>query len=1205
MSLESLEIRHRIEEVGERFGLVIDTTSEGGLLAFTRLAHLRIDGRPLSAAAARARAEATGLTCTDLGIAFRWVGSAEPVEEALLRFLSSLYEADPEPFLELPPRGLAIPPSGALPQSTAWLERFYGGDFLPREKKPPVVDLRRSQGPFLRSVDESPLQIIDSASQIASLPGGFRADAVQAALDEGRFDEHLVASLDTRDTTQPWRERYADALRALVPPALCHVSFVSSGAEANEKALHIARKNGPGGRRVIAFEGAFHGRTLLALFATHNPAKRAAYQLPGYETTFIPFPVAEDPFADPPVPTGWRETWTNPEASREPLIGDEGDPWLASEVASLCALEAEIKQGNVLAVMIEPYQCEGGDRSATLRFFHGLRALTRGHGVPLIFDEVQSGFGLSGPFFWHRRFWMIDQHGRPDCPDLIVCAKRAQVGVVLSRWPDETPSLSHSAGLVRGRVHLDIIQGAPDHSEVVQKKLDDLAVRWPPGLVTRQRAFGDAFAFDLPSKAIAEHLINQRFYRGYMLYIAGERTLRYRLNRSMRASDIDLVFTIIERSIAALVEQAGGLGDGLFERMAECKAPAWVALGAMPSSPRAPDLTLLLADPRAETADRYLKAHGELALRDRQAGAAWLGLTAPRGSSALKTLRAADAAAFEAAVGVPLVHFAADVLGTRVRRITIAELDDLHETVVELEYASYEAARRDPLAYLRIVAKSEHGIFLLAEDPDGAVGMSFAAPLELWWGVDGPRQDPHFGRNNTLYSADITVAHRARGRGIGQRLRARQNREALAARRKDGLPRFAFITGRNRLGEADQMWEINRRLGAYTAAVYHGQYGEDGARARYYRLPLRRHDRRTFATTSGPDAVLDVAMGIATPTGPAHPTLVRARDLGVFDEAACTKLTVSNFITRPYARYAEALRELAPRGCRHMYFTSSLDEMVDKTCRALKHRRKEGRLAVGLWGGYLGHTTAAARSLTDFGAGGQKDRYFDWPLVPHPTLDPKGCAEMLERIAARPDEVLGVFVEAVQARTGTPLTQDAWALLCAFRDRTGIPLVLSETTTGRWRSGRGAWWLDGAEGDADLVLWWGGGQIGHIFTGERAWVETPVTLISTWDGDELSATRSLWQLYACRTADVPARAGQLEAGLREAGFDRVDGMGLYRVIRTNPMMAHVIVGGLARRGIRIGQLGDDRLLVCPPMTVTEDEIERLCRALKVIVSEHS
>ncbi len=167
---------------------------------------------------------------------------------------------------------------------------------------------------------------------------------------------------------------------------------------------------------------------------------------------------------------------------------------------------------------------------------------------------------------------------------------------------------------------------------------------------------------------------------------------------------------------------------------------------------------------------------------------------------------------------------------------------------------------------------------------------------------------------------------------------------------------------------------------------------------------------------------------------------------------ASNQLTVSNFITRPYARYAEYLRHLAPRGCNHLYFTSSADEMVDKSLRALKTLRTDGRVAIGVRGGYVGHTTAAARSLTDGDEG-----YFGWPRVAHPSADPASTVAELDAIVEREgaDALLGVYVEAVQAQTGRVLHGDAWRVLCAWRDRTGVPLVLLETCSGLYRSGRG------------------------------------------------------------------------------------------------------------------------------------------------------
>ena len=1201
--------RQRLEEVAERFGLFFDESVEASHvhLPFARFESVRVGGRPLAAEVAARRAADAGLKVNAEAVVLAITGDGvDHDEDALRRFLGGLAEEDPAAFFSAPAGGIHVPEDGKLPRSAAYLERFYGGQFVPREKKSIVVDLQRSRGPWLRSVDAEPIQIIDAASQIASLPAGFRPGPVQAALDAGHFDAHLLAA---HDAELPGTPAYAEAreyaceLTGFSAPWLRHVTYTNGGSEANEKALDIARRNGTGGRRIVAFEGSFHGRTLLPLFATWSPEKRARYQLEGYGVEFVPYPAAEDPYANPLLPVGWRSHWADATADRDRFRGD-GDPLLRAEVESLIAVEAQIRKGDMLAVLLEPYQCEGGDNAATRRFYHGLRALTRAYGVPLIVDEVQAGFGLSGSFLWQRNFWFLDADGKPDGPDLVTGAKRAQVGIVLSRWPDVRPSQAHGASLARGRVHLGLVHPPILLEDYVRQKLDELVESWPD-IVSRPRVYGDALAIDMPSAAILKHMIAQRFYQGYMVYPAGAKTLRYRLNRAMVPADVDVIFEIIDRSISALVAQAGGhMGDDLVARMDACTAPAWAPHPPHPPRrSRTPSLSALLANPRPETADLVLRAHGELSDADRAASAAHLRLPEDaRGLSALAALRAADAKEFEAAVGVPLLHFAADVLGTRIRRLTPAGFDQLIEAIVALETDAYEAARRDEVTYLRSVAGSDGGIVLVAEDPRGLVGMSFAGPLEMWWGVDGPRQDPHIGHENTLYSADVTVARRARGRGIGLRLRERQMREAMVARRPDGAPRYAFITGRNRVEAADTMWAVNQRLGAYTVAVYAGQYGEATGQTRYYRIPLRRADRRaTSPARQGPN-VLDFAQGVNAPTGAAHPLLVRALETGVFDEASLTKLTVSNFITPAYARYAEALRAVTPPGMAHMYFTSGNDEMVDKSLRSLRHQRGQARIAVSFDGSYVGHTTAAARSLSDVGgpAGAGPFGYFDWPRLPHP--NDAGCVAALDAVVAQHgvEALLGVYVETVQARTGRVLSRDGWAALCAWRDRTGVPLVLIETTTGFGRAGGRRWFSEQLEGHADLVLWWAGGQIGHVFASDRVFVSEPLQLISTWDGDELSATRLLWQLYATEGLDVGPAAHALGEVLNAVGLN-ASGAGLYRVVCMAPERAARLTTRLRERGVLVGRppLGEPGLiLIAPPVTVTVDEVARFGEALR-------
>ena len=127
----------------------------------------------------------------------------------------------------------------------------------------------------------------------------------------------------------------------------------------------------------------------------------------------------------------------------------------------------------------------------------------------------------------------------------------------------------------RGIAHLRLLQSIPSHEALLRERLADLTKRWSR-IVLRPRAFGDAFGFDLPCKEIALHLIAQRFYQGYMVYIAGQKTLRYRMNRGYSEAEIYEVFRVIERSLEALVKQAGGLGDDLIERMSRCQPPQWI-----------------------------------------------------------------------------------------------------------------------------------------------------------------------------------------------------------------------------------------------------------------------------------------------------------------------------------------------------------------------------------------------------------------------------------------------------------------------------------------------------------------------------------------------------------------------------------------------------------------------------------------------------
>jgi len=190
--------------------------------------------------------------------------------------------------------------------------------------------------------------------------------------------------------------RLAKRLCEVAPiPGAKKAIFFSTGAEAIENAVKIARA-ATGRPAVISFRGSFHGRTLLALSLTGSvqPYKQdfGPYAAEIYQT---PFPYAY---------RGW-----NTEATLADLNN---------------LLESEVGPKRVAAIVIEPVLGEGGFVPAPIDFMRGLRDLTERHGILLVVDEIQTGFGRTG------RFFAIEHSGVQ--PDLITVAKSLAAGFPLS-----------------------------------------------------------------------------------------------------------------------------------------------------------------------------------------------------------------------------------------------------------------------------------------------------------------------------------------------------------------------------------------------------------------------------------------------------------------------------------------------------------------------------------------------------------------------------------------------------------------------------------------------------------------------------------------------------------------------------------------------------------------------------------------------------
>jgi 4-aminobutyrate aminotransferase len=191
-----------------------------------------------------------------------------------------------------------------------------------------------------------------------------------------------------------------EELRKVVPPAMDSFYFANSGAEALENAVKIA-KAATGRQNIIVFNGSFHGRTHATMALTTSKT--------GYRTGFGPLPAG---IFVSPFPYAFHLGMSEEQASAYAL--EQLEYLLASQTAPK----------DTAAILIESVMGEGGYIVPPASFMKSLRELCDKHGILLIFDEVQSGFGRTGKWFALEHFGVV--------PDIMTAAKGIASGMPLS-----------------------------------------------------------------------------------------------------------------------------------------------------------------------------------------------------------------------------------------------------------------------------------------------------------------------------------------------------------------------------------------------------------------------------------------------------------------------------------------------------------------------------------------------------------------------------------------------------------------------------------------------------------------------------------------------------------------------------------------------------------------------------------------------------
>ncbi len=412
-----------------------------------------------------------------------------------------------------------------------------------------VFDVQNSRGS--RFIDAATgREFIDLYSFYASQPIGFnhpRFDRPDVQADLLAAAKIKVANSDV------YTVQYATFIqtfaRVMGLKPLERYFFIEGGALAVENALKAAmdwkvRKNlatgrGERGTEIIHFQGAFHGRSGYTMSLTNTDPKKVAY--------FAKFPW--------PRISAPRLNFSLPEPER---LADviEKEQRAEKQLRDVFAQKA----ADIAAIILEPIQGEGGDNHFRPEFFELLRRLCDENDALLIFDEVQSGMGITGKNWCCEHFGVL--------PDLLVFGKKVQVcgvmagprldevkdncfrlpGRINSTWGGNFTDYVRSTHYLRIIEEEKLVDNAREQGGFFLEGLQDLARRHPA--LTAPRGRGLMLAFDLPDTARRDAFWKGCYELGLLVIRCGERSIRLR-------PVLDVKEDIIEDSLRIMDEQCG------------------------------------------------------------------------------------------------------------------------------------------------------------------------------------------------------------------------------------------------------------------------------------------------------------------------------------------------------------------------------------------------------------------------------------------------------------------------------------------------------------------------------------------------------------------------------------------------------------------------------------------------------------------------
>ena len=413
-----------------------------------------------------------------------------------------------------------------------------------------VFDLERSRGSRIYDAKAGEFYL-DFFSCFSTVPLGYNHPRLTARETIEELGWAAVQKPSNSDIYTPEMAAFVDTFsRFGVPESMPHMFLIEGGALAVENALktsfdwkvrkNLASAKGERGSQVIHFQDAFHGRSGYTLTLTNtDPIK----------TDFFP-------------QFNWPRI-SNPNCVF-PLEGENLEKVMAAEEEALNQIRTVLDAigGDVACLIIEPIQCEGGDHHFRPEFHRALRQICDQYDILFIYDEVQTGFGMTG------KMWAFEHFVEPDIASF---GKKSQVcGLIAGPRVDEVPDnvfkvsnrLNSTWGgnlvdMVRSRIHMEIFEDENTFEHVrvmgdlLLREIQQLQADYPDKL-SNARGLGLLCAFDLPDTETRDRLVKDLFKRHLIILGCGSRAIRFRTSLNIPEKDLREGLSIIGDAVRAL-----------------------------------------------------------------------------------------------------------------------------------------------------------------------------------------------------------------------------------------------------------------------------------------------------------------------------------------------------------------------------------------------------------------------------------------------------------------------------------------------------------------------------------------------------------------------------------------------------------------------------------------------------------------------------